>query len=717
MRFVAILAACLALCAGRAAAATPAGTVISNTASATYQSSDGKTYATRSNTQSVMVAAVGAILVTPKQTAVNPATDGYLLGTSFTRTFTITNTSNITDAYKVTALSTQAGKITSAVFNLPGGGTLPIVVGQTVSPSIAPAGTITVTVAIDGSGVASGTAFSIALTASTTVSGTANGIATDSGEVWAIPIASGQFVNPGNASLPIAKLVNGQPSYGAQPGEVVTFSLPVKNAGGYAATSTVVEDVLPAGLTADPATATVNGTAVPATLNGQDLKIQAGTIAAGATVTIAFNATVASSAKLGTVFTNVATIVAANIPIKTSDPATVLVGSYNIVYDGARGAAAPIGGAIVSLLDPKTSQPVPLTGEAIAPNSQNANPYTTGATGAYSYGFFVSTAASASVRSARPSAAASVRYIIAISAPGYLNRRIQLDAVPNASGNLFHATLTSLDGQPLASPGGFTLVTSGDVSFGDLYGFFGNLPMFRPGAITVTKTGDRQTVQAGDRIIYTVTFTNNAQVDLAVAKVVDTLPPSIAYAPGSGRVDGADQEPTVSGRALTWTVPSLAAGVTHTITYAAVIVPPVQDQTTLTNLVTVSSSGQSGTASYAVQVVGGLFSYRIDILGRVFADVKGTHHMTDGDFGVPGVRVYLEDGTSVVTDANGRFTFPSIRPGEHVLRLDETTVPPGLRVYAGTFPYDDQRAKTRLVHGLFDASLPEDINFALEPIR
>jgi uncharacterized repeat protein (TIGR01451 family)/fimbrial isopeptide formation D2 family protein len=714
IRIGVILAAYLAFGAGYAAAETPAGTTISNTATATYHTAAGQTFSTQSNTQAVKVVPVGALLVTPKEAAVNPAVDGFLINSVFTRTFTIQNTSNITDAYKITALSSQAGKITSAVFNLAGGGTQPIVVGQTVSPQVAPGGSITVTVTIDGNGVPVGTSFSINITAGTTAGGTANGLATDSGQVWAIPYAIGQFVNPANPALPVEKLVDGQPSYGAQPGETVTFSIPVKIAGGGPATATVVDDVLPAGLTALPATATVNGNPVAAALNGQDLKIQAGYIAANASITVAFNATVAPNATTGTVYTNIATVTAANVPTATTAPATVLVGTYNIVYDGARGSSSPVAGAVVSLLDPATLTPVTLSGEPIAPNTQNTNPYTTGQSGAYSYGFFPQTPGTASRTRA---SGASFKYLISIVAHGYLNRRIELTAVPNAAGNLFYATLKPLDGQPLAAPGGFALVTSGAVSSGDLYGFFGNLPLFKPGAIAVTKLADRQTVQAGDRIVYTIAFSNSSTLNLGPATITDTLPPNIAYAPGTARINGVDQEPAVSGRTLTWTVPGLAPSVTQTLIYAAVVVPPVQNETTLTNQVTVTSSGQSGRASVDVQVVGGLFSYRIDILGRVFADVKGTHHMEPGDFGVPGVRIYLEDGTSVLTDAAGRFTFPSIRPGQHVLRLDETTVPAGLRAYGGTFPYDDQRSKTRLVHGLLDASLPQDVNFALEPVR
>ena len=99
---------------------------------------------------------------------------------------------------------------------------------------------------------------------------------------------------------------------------------------------------------------------------------------------------------------------------------------------------------------------------------------------------------------------------------------------------------------------------------------------------------------------------------------------------------------------------------------------------------------------------------------RVFVDVKRTGRFAEGDRGLGGVRVYLEDGQSVTTDAFGRFTFPSVHPGQHVLRVDLTTLPQGVRAYDDR-RYDSTRSLQRLVHGLYDAGLMHDVNFALEP--
>ena len=88
----------------------------------------------------------------------------------------------------------------------------------------------------------------------------------------------------------------------------------------------------------------------------------------------------------------------------------------------------------------------------------------------------------------------------------------------------------------------------------------------------------------------------------------------------------------------------------------------------------------SATAAARVRVEGGVFTDRATILGKVYVDcecdslqvVQGAHEV-----GVPGVRVILEDGTSVITDVEGKFSFYGISPRRHVLRVDERTLPPG----------------------------------------
>ena len=280
---------------------------------------------------------------------------------------------------------------------------------------------------------------------------------------------------------------------------------------------------------------------------------------------------------------------------------------------------------------------------------------------------------------------------------------------------LYDATLKELDDQMLASPGGFSLVAN-SVSLSEVFGLLGNLPMFAPHPLAVSKTVDRDVASGGDRLMYALQV-GSSGAQFGATRVVDTLPAGVAYAPGTARVDGVAVEPQRDGRVLTWTFPTLSSQ--HAITYACVVMPFTAEGATLVNIVDVDAASAGGPLVHAsatadTRVVAGALGNRIVITGRVFVDTTRTGRFRDGDRGVGGVRIYLEDGSSVTTDQYGRFTFPSVHPGQHVLRVDPASLPGGVRAY-DDHRYDSTRSLQRLLHGLYDAGLMHDVNFALEP--
>ena len=730
MRSMGLAVSLFALASGTGEAASPAaGVVISNTVTAQYSDPQGLSYGVQSNTISVSIAAVSAIAVSPKETAVDPATEGFPVGTPIVRTFTIANAGNVPDAYTVQSLTTGAGTITSAAFLTPSG-PLPLTVGSTVSPALQPGESVKVQVAIATTGAVVGAAFPIALTARSTNAATANGLATDGGKEFAVAQPGAAIAGPNGPATSINKLVNAVRSHAAKPGDTVTYSITFKNYGGSPATNVVLVDDVPAGITALPQTVAYDGAniASSATLAGQRLSVRIGTLGTGAVGTVTFDAVVQSGSTAGTSYVNVASLTADGLAPVTTTPASVLVGLGNVVYDGFAGGGSPVNGAVMTLRDFATKAVValpPVGGASssalfrapldvlvgvpaggLPPNTANHNPFTTGSDGAYSFVFNAGQLGTL----AQPA-----QYELDINAPGYRDRRIQVTISPDASGLLYNATLKELDDQLLAAPGGFTLVAS-SVSLSEVFGLLGNMPMFAPHPLAVSKTVDRDVASGGDRLVYTLQVGSQA-AQFGATRVVDTLPSGLVYAPGTARVDGVPVEPRREGRILTWTFPAL--GAQHTITYACVVMPYTSDGATLVNVVDVDASAGTGTrvhgaASADTRIVAGALGNRIVITGRVFVDAAKTGRFREGDRGVAGVRIYLEDGSSVTTDQYGRFTFPSVHPGQHVLRVDPSSLPAGVRAYDDR-RYDSPRSLQRLLHGLYDAGLMHDVNFAVEP--
>jgi len=718
----------IASAAGRGEA-SPAGVVITNTVTAQYSDPQGLHYGVQSNTVAVSIAAVSAIAVSPKETAVDPVTEGFPGGTPIVRTFTISNAGNVADAYTIQSANTGAGTISSVAFVTPSG-TVPVTLGSTTSPTLQPGESIAVQLAIATTGAAVGTAFPIALTARSTNAAPANGLVSDSGKEWALAQPGASIAGPGGPATSVNKLVDQVRTHTATPGETVTYSIIFKNYGGSPATNVVIVDDVPAGIVALPQTAALNGTniASSATLAGQRLTVKVGTLGVGVVDTLTFDATVQSGAAAGASYVNVASLTADGFAAITTTPASVLVGLGNVCYDGYAGGGSPVNGATLTLRDFATKAIVtlPAIGSSPAtssifrspldfligvpagglpPNTANRNPFATGADGAYSFVF---------TQSQLGTLVQPAQYELDITAPGYRDRRIQVTISPDASGLLYNATLRELDEQMLAVPGGFALVAN-SVSLSEVFGLLGNLPLFAPHPLAVSKTVDRDAASGGDRLLYTLQVGAQGS-QFGATRVVDTLPAGVVYAPGTARVDGVPVEPRREGRILTWTFPALDGQ--HTIIYACVVMPFTSEGATLVNIVdvdAVSSTGLhvSSTASADTRVVAGALGNRIVITGRVFVDLAKSGRFRDGDRGVAGVRIYLEDGSSVTTDQYGRFTFPSVHPGQHVLRLDPSTLPATVRAFDDR-RYDSPRSLQRLLHGIYDAGLMHDVNFAVD---
>ncbi len=83
--------------------------------------------------------------------------------------------------------------------------------------------------------------------------------------------------------------------------------------------------------------------------------------------------------------------------------------------------------------------------------------------------------------------------------------------------------------------------------------------------------------------------------------------------------------------------------------------------------VAVSQSGVS-------EVSFGLAS-RTEISGIIFEDTNNNFKFDEKDEGLKGVKITLEDGTGVVSDESGRYTFNKAKIGKHTLKLDLGSLP------------------------------------------
>ena len=210
-----------------------------------------------------------------------------------------------------------------------------------------------------------------------------------------------------------------------------------------------------------------------------------------------------------------------------------------------------------------------------------------------------------------------------------------------------------------------------------------------PGSLTglvMRKDGSKRQVEFGDFLDYALTVTNKTGVPISGINVVDTLPPGLAYVPGSARLNGAatDNPRGGAGPQLVWSYPalSLASDQSVMLRYRVRVGVGAPVSGDVVNRALANSGAlQSNLATFTVRVTGGVFSDEAFAFGKVYMDCKRDRTQEGADEpGVPGVRLYMEDGTSVVTDVEGKWSLYGLKPVTHVLRLDQTTLPPQAQI-------------------------------------
>ena len=88
-----------------------------------------------------------------------------------------------------------------------------------------------------------------------------------------------------------------------------------------------------------------------------------------------------------------------------------------------------------------------------------------------------------------------------------------------------------------------------------------------------------------------------------------------------------------------------------------------------------SRSPCSNESRWKVRVTGGIFSDEACLAGQIYVDCNGNSVKDREELGIPGVRLYLENGTWIVSDEQGKYSHCGLRPRTHVLKVDERTLP------------------------------------------
>ena len=204
--------------------------------------------------------------------------------------------------------------------------------------------------------------------------------------------------------------------------------------------------------------------------------------------------------------------------------------------------------------------------------------------------------------------------------------------------------------------------------------------------LLLKKEGSKAQAEFGDFLDYALTVSNKTGFPVANVSFNDALPPGLAYIKGSARLNGQPTADPVGGAGpnLSFNYPSLAlprdgSAVVRYRVRIGVGAPTEGDA--INSARANSLTMQSNVATFKTRISGGVFSDDAYAFGKVYLDCKRDGRQSGAnEIGIPGVRLFLENGTNVVTDVEGKWSLYGLKPVTHVLRVDQTTLPRGARM-------------------------------------
>ena len=328
-------------------------------------------------------------------------------------------------------------------------------------------------------------------------------------------------------------------------------------------------------------------------------------------------------------------------------------------------------------------------------------------------------------------------YILMLTPPSgsaYRPRRIRITLGASDGGQVSY-TATSLDGAPVSGTNGqmsgvhsllIPNAQSGSLALTALNLGLTDCPLRE---LQITKTGDRATAEPGDTVVYRITVGNTTTLPLGGIEVLDTLPVGFDLRPDSVRAAvGTAGVPVTLGGSGPATVFNFGAltlppGQTLSLAYALLLTPDAlrgdgKNSAVVTANALMSMNGSvmtspvsDGPAVFALGVRQGLLTDTGTIIGRVWIDRNRDGEQQDGEPGLPGAVVLLDDSTRIVADSNGLFSLASVPAGYHSAVLDMQSVP-GYTLARSRFR--ERRSQSRLVH--ISPSGMARVNFGVVPL-
>ena len=224
--------------------------------------------------------------------------------------------------------------------------------------------------------------------------------------------------------------------------------------------------------------------------------------------------------------------------------------------------------------------------------------------------------------------------------------------------------------------------------------------------IWIEKQVNKKLASIGEVVLYTLTVHNDENFIVPNMQVDDYMPLGLKFKEGTAKIGNNKVVPTFSadGKHLYFNIPSLPAKGQVNITFIAQIGAGVFNHKIINQAVVHEGSCQLNTAKVlkvsqkshtfnaktvlenntctftsniaeaSTQINEELMRSKGIIIGQIY---ECPYENNRKGHGVANVRLYMENGTYVTTDKNGKYHIEGVNPGTHVMQVDVDMLPDG----------------------------------------
>ncbi len=212
--------------------------------------------------------------------------------------------------------------------------------------------------------------------------------------------------------------------------------------------------------------------------------------------------------------------------------------------------------------------------------------------------------------------------------------------------------------------------------------------------LNIVKTVNKNEGVIGDVMTYQVNVQNTVNRDVTRVTLNDLIPAGFKYLNGSTLINGLPAPDPAGQQTLAFNLGTIPAWVDQngnglpdlndpgslSLSYQLVLGASVSPGEYVNQAQAVDFAPISNLSTAKVRVSADPIFDLGTLIGKVFFDQNRNGYQDDGEAGISGIMIALDNGTYVTTDANGLYHFPGVLPGERLLKINRNTLPPGTTI-------------------------------------